>query len=216
FLDNGDFAEYALSDKSIDLWTELLPSFLDTIDTNDATSSTTVAAPPVFSEQAAAIASFETAWNHGNEEALRALFTPDASVDQEGFSPGHTDVNQIVAWALARNAMEVVASIDECAPAGETVRCNAEFDGPVFIALNLVPLRDTYTFTFEDGLIARISFVCQICENRDLEFKMGQWVRVQAPGATPSLIPSHTWVKTPEHAAFFLEWAVRWQEAGRP
>ena len=216
FLDNGDFAEYAMSDESIALWTELLPAFLDTVDTNDVTQSPAVVASTASSEQAAAIVSFETAWNDGNEEALRALFTPDASLDQEGFSPGHTDVDQIVAWALARNAMGVVASIDECAPAGETVTCNAEFDGPVFVALNFVPLRDIYTFAFEDGLIAHISFVCQICENPELEFKMGEWVRAQAPGVTPSLIPSHTWARTPEHAAFFLEWAVKWQEAGRP
>ena len=52
--------------------------------------------------------------------------------------------------ALARHAMEVVASIDDCVPAAETVKCSAEFDGPVMIALNFVPLTDIYTFTFED------------------------------------------------------------------
>lgn len=191
-----------------------------TTTTLDAAPSTTVAAPVVPAAQAAAIASFEAAWNDGDEEALRAVFAPDAGLEYRDAAFPFAGVDQIVAWALARQAMEVVASIDDCVPTdGETVTCTAEFDGAVISALNFVPLRDTYTITFEDDVITHIGVDCQICANRDLEFEMGQWVRSQAPGAQAQCspgCPTLVFVNTPEQAAYYLEWAVKWEEAGRP
>lgn len=193
----------------------LEPTAPSTTTSLDAAPSTTLAAPSVSSEQTATIASFEAAWNDGNEEALRALLTADASLEYDASQFG-LDNNQLMDWALSRRAMDVVASIGDCVPADETVKCSAEFDGPVIIALALAPLRDVYTFTFEGDLIAHIHTLCQICGDNGHEFTMGQWARTQASGTPPPLIHSYTDVRTPEEAAWYLEWAVRWHDAGRP
>lgn len=179
-------------------------------------STTTVPEPTVSARQAATIEALETAWNGGNEESFRALFAAGAYLAYADDPYPFTDVDLIVSWALARQSMGVVVSIDDCVPADETVRCTAEFDGPVIIAMDFVPLRDVYSFTFEDDLIASIDAVCQICGSGDNEYNMGQWVRTQAPGATPLSLPSHTRVRTPDDVAYYLEWAIKWQEAGRP
>lgn len=180
-----------------------------------AATPTTEPAPTVPAAQAATIAALEAAWNDGNEDALRALFAPDAVLEDSEF--GILDnIDKIVAWTNGRRAMEVVASIDDCVPADDAVRCTAEFDGVVPIALQQVPWRDNYTFSFEDGLISRIDTVCVICTDTVPELRMRDWVESIDDTVWESSFYGANLVSTPEKAAYFLEWAPKWQEAGRP
>jgi len=129
------------------------------------------------------------------------------------------DVDEIVAWSVNRLAMDVEFTIDGCASSGEAVKCTAEFDGPVMIALALVPWRDNYTFSFDDGLIVNIKVVCIICWDGTADNRVIDWVKEVDPTAfdgPPLTYFGSNKVLTPERAAFWLEWAPKWEEAGRP
>jgi hypothetical protein len=169
----------------------------------------------VSDAQAATIDSYATAWNDGNEEALRALFAPEVVMQDSQFGD-LADADQIVAWTAGRRAMEVAMTIGSCTPADEKVRCEAEFTGVVPIAMNYVPWRDTYTFSFEDGKISNIRVVCIICWDGDADLQLTTWVEETDSAAAALLAYGYNLVSTEERGAAWLEWAQKWQEAGRP
>jgi hypothetical protein len=199
-------------------------------DTPPATTPTTIAAPTttvaaieetttttevavMSDEQAATLAAYETTWNDGEWDAFRALFAPSATLEDSMFGV-LSDVDLIVTWSTYRQAMEVEFSIDGCAPSGETVACAAEFDGVVPIAMNTVPWRDRYAFSFEDGQITHIKVTCVICWNGAADDQLRAWVKTMDDTVVIHL--GYNLVLTEEEAAAWLEWAPKWQEAGRP
>jgi hypothetical protein len=171
--------------------------------------------PVPSAESLGVISGYETAWNDGNEDALRALFAADAILEDSTFGV-LDDVDDIVAWSVTRLAMEVEFAIEGCASSGEAVKCTAKFDGPVQIALTFVPWRDNYTFSFEDGLITNMKVVCIICWDGDVDDRVLDWVKEVDPTAWDVSYWASNLVQTPEKAAFWLEWAPKWEEAGRP
>jgi hypothetical protein len=172
--------------------------------------------PAPSEESLAAIAAYEAAWNAGNEDALRALLAADATLEDSTFGNVLDEVDEIVAWSVNRLAMEVEFTIDGCASSGEAVKCTAEFDGPVMIALALVPWRDNYTFSFEDGLITNMKVVCIVCWDGTADNRVLDWVKEVDPTAWDASYWGSNVVQAPEKAAFWLEWAPKWEEAGRP
>ena len=210
-----------------------------TVATTTATPTTTVAAieetpttvvaaieetPPtteivaiVSEAQTATIAAYQTAWNDGDEDAFRALFAPGAVIEnllmygQQGL-----DVDWLVNYSAGRRSMGTELSIDGCAPSGENVICTAEFDGLVPIAMNFVPWRDRYIFSFEDGQITYIKDSCIICWDGDADVRLTAWVKTVDPTAVAALGYGYNLPETEEKAAAWLEWAPKWQEAGRP
>jgi hypothetical protein len=188
----------------------------ETTTTTEVAETTTTTEVAVMSDaQAATIAAYETAWNDGEWEAFRALFAPSASLDDSMFGV-LADVDRIVAWSAARLAMGVEFSIDDCVPSGEGVRCEAEFDGPIPIAMNTVPWRDRYAFSFEDGKITNINVTCIICWDGGADDRLSAWVKTVDETAWKAKYYGYNGVSTAEAAAFWLEWAPKWQEAGRP
>jgi hypothetical protein len=178
-------------------------------------TTTTTEAPIVSEAQSATIAAYETAWNDGNEDALRALFAPGAILEDSTFGDLDT-IDKIVASSVNRLAMEVALSIDGCAASGEAVTCEAEFDGAVPVAMNFVPWRDRYVFSFEDGQITNIKVTCIICWDGGADQRLTAWVKTVDPTAVAALSFGYNLVLTEEKAAAWLEWAPKWQEAGRP
>jgi hypothetical protein len=184
--------------------------------TTEVVETTTTTEVAVMSdEQAATLAAYETTWNDGEWDAFRALFAPSATLEDSMFGV-LSDVDLIVTWSTYRQAMEVEFSIDGCAPSGETVACAAEFDGVVPIAMNTVPWRDRYAFSFEDGLITHIKVTCVICWDGNADARLTAWVDTVDDSAVTVLGFGYNLVLTEEKAAAWLEWAPKWQEAGRP
>jgi hypothetical protein len=179
------------------------------------TTTTTETAAIVSDAQSATIAAYETAWKDGDEDALRALFAAGASLEDSMFGV-IADVDGIVAWSAARLAMGVEFSIDDCVPSGDGVKCEAEFDGPVPVAMNQVPWRDNYKFTFEDGKITNIKVTCIVCWDGNADERLSDWVKTIDDTAWKAAYYGYNGVRTAEAAAYFLEWALKWQEAGRP
>lgn len=183
----------------------------------EETTTTEVAAvvPP---EQSATIAAYETAWNEGNEDAFRALFLPDAVIeDPWPHSQALFGVDWFVEQSAGRRMAGITLSIDNCglSGSGEAVVCEAEFDGAVPVAMNLVPWRDRYTVSFEDGLITDIAVACAICWNQAAEEQFAAWVKTVGEPVS-GLNKNYVFIGTAEKAAYWLEWAPKWQEAGRP
>lgn len=198
--------------------TETVAAVVETTTTTKAAEATTTteAAPVVSDEQAATIAAYQTTWNDGDEDAFRALFAPGAALeDPENFTRSG-DVDWIVEQSAGRLLAEISLSIYDCVLSGEeAVTCTAEFAGAVPIAMNFVPWRDTYVFSFEDELITHISQTCVICWDGDAEDRFGAWIKtVDEPQSTENY--GYILLGTEEKAAYWLEWAPKWQEAGRP
>jgi hypothetical protein len=179
----------------------------------EETPTTIVAA--VSDVETATIAAFETAWNDGDEDATRVLFAPGAVFENPILFDG-ADVDRLLRYSAGQRTMGTELSIDGCAPSGENVICTAEFDGLVPIAMNFVPWRDRYIFSFEDGQITHIKVSCIICWDGDADERLRAWVKTVDPTALATLTFAYNLPETEEKAAAWLEWAPKWQEAGRP
>lgn len=182
----------------------------------DETTTTTEVAAVVSDAQSATIAAYETTWNDGDENAFRALFAPGAVIeDPWPHSQALFGVDWLVEQSAGRRMAGIGLSINDCGLSGELVICEAEFDGLVPAAMNLVPWRDRYTFSFEDGLITDIAVACLICWDQGAEDRFAAWVTtVDEPPS--GLNRNYVFIGTEEKAAYWLEWAPKWQEAGRP
>jgi hypothetical protein len=212
--DTADDTPPATTPTTIAAPTTTVAAIQETTTTTEVVETTTTTEVAVMSDaQAATIAAYETSWNDGEWDAFRALFAPDASLDDSMFGV-LADVDLIVTWSTNRLAMGVEFSIDDCAPSGENVACNAQFDGVVPIAMNTVPWRDKYVFSFEDGLITHIKVTCVICWDGNADERLRAWVKTVDDTAPLKL--GYNKVLTEEEAAAWLEWAPKWQEAGRP
>ena len=187
----------------------------ETTTTTKVAETTTTEAAAISDSQAATLAAYETAWNDGNEDAFRALFaSPDVLLEDPENETRTGDIDFIVGQGVGRRAMGIELSIDGCSPWGETVVCTAEFDGPVPIAMNVVPWRDRYVFSFEDGQITHIKYSCIICWDGNAEDLIHTWV--DTVDKTVSLKFGYILVNTEEDGAAWLEWAPKWEEAGKP
>ena len=182
----------------------------------EETTTTTEVAPTVSDAQSATIAAYETAWNDGDEDAFRALFAPGAVIEVPVFFDGDHDVDRLVMHSAGHRTMETELSIDGCIPSGENVICTGEFDGLVPIAMNHVPWRDRYIFSFEDEQITHIVQSCIICWDGDADGRLTAWVKTVDPTAVDVLAFGYNLPNPLEKAAAWLEWAPKWQEAGRP
>jgi hypothetical protein len=212
--DTADDTSPATTPTTIAAPTTTVAAIEETTTTTEVVETTTTTEVAVMSDaQAATIAAYETSWNDGEWDAFRALFAPSASLEDSMFGV-LGDVDQIVTWSTYRLAMGVEFSIDDCAPSGETVVCAAEFDGVVPIAMNSVPWRDRYVFSFEDGLIAHIKVTCVICWDGNADDRLRAWVKTVDNSVVVQF--GYNLVLTEEKAAAWLEWAPKWQEAGRP
>jgi hypothetical protein len=80
--------------------------------------------------------------------------------------------------------------------------------------MNVVPWRDRYVFSFEDGQITHIKYTCIICWDGDAEDRFAAWVKTVDKTVSPRY--GYILVDTEEQAAVWLEWAPKWEEAGRP
>jgi len=98
---------------------------------------------------------------------------------------------------------------------GETVVCTAEFVGPVPTAMNFSPWRDRYVFSFDDGQITHIKYSCIICWDGDVEERFAAWVDTVDKTAYAGN-SAYILVDMEQKGAFWLEWAPKWEEAGRP
>jgi hypothetical protein len=195
--------------------TTTVAAIAETTTTTEVEETTTTTEVAVMSDaQSATIAAYETTWNDGNEDAFRALFAPGAVLEDPENETRTGDVDWIVNQGVGRRAMGIELSIDGCALSGETVVCTAEFDGPVPIAMNVVPWRDRYVFSFEDGQITHIKYTCIICWDGDAEDRFAAWVKTVDKTVSPRY--GYILVDTEEQAAVWLEWAPKWEEAGRP
>jgi hypothetical protein len=184
-----------------------------TVTAVEETPTTIVAV--VSDVETATIAAFETAWNDGDEDATRVLFAPGAVFENPILFDG-ADVDRLLRYSAGQRTMGTELSIDGCAPSGENVICTAEFDGLVPIAMNFVPWRDRYIFSFEDGQITHIKVSCIICWDGDADERLRAWVKTVDPTALATLTFAYNLPETEEKAAAWLEWAPKWQEAGRP
>ena len=180
-----------------------------------AETTTTAEAAAVSAAQAATIAAYQTTWNEGEWDAFRTLFVPGALLEEPEFLTTRSgDLDWILNQSTNRRLMEIELSIDGCVPSGEAVTCTAEFDGVVPIAMNAVPWRDKYVFSFEDELITHIKVTCVICWDGDADDRLRAWVNTVDNTAVVQL--GYILAETEEKAAAWLEWAPKWQEAGRP
>lgn len=182
----------------------------------EETTTTTEVTPTVSDAQSATITAYETAWNDGDEDAFRTLFAPGAVVEVPVFFDGEHDVDRLVMHSAGHRTMGTELSIDGCIPSGENVICTGEFDGLVPIAMNHVPWRGTYVFSFEDEQITHIVQSCIICWDGDAEERLTAWVKTVDPTAVDVLAFGYNLPNPLEKAAAWLEWAPKWQEAGRP
>ncbi|MCL1588844.1 MAG: nuclear transport factor 2 family protein [Actinomycetia bacterium] len=184
----------------------------------EETPTTTEVAPTVSDVQTATLAAYQTAWNDGDEDAFRALFAPGALLENSEYELQGGDVDRMLTYMRGRRAMGIELSIDGCAPSDETVICEAEFDGVVPIAMNFAPWRDRLIFSFEDEQITHIVTTCVICWNADTDREFLAWIQTQ--GVDQTLLDvldfGYTLIETEAKGAAWLEWAAKWQEAGRP
>jgi hypothetical protein len=185
----------------------------ETTTTTEVVETTTTTEVAAMSDaESATIAAYETAWNDGNEDAFRALFAPGAVIENPIFFDG-ADVDRLLKHNAGHRTMGTELSIDGCSPSGETVICTVEFDGVVPIAMNTVPWRDRYIFSFEDGQITHIKVSCIICWDGNADDRLRAWVKT----VDNTIIQlGYTLPESEEKAAAWLEWAPKWQEAGRP
>lgn len=214
--DTADDTSPATTPTTVAAPTTTVAAIEETTTTTEVAETTTTTEVAVMSDaEAATLAAYETTWNGGNEDAFRALFaSQDVLLEEpEHLTTRSGDVDFIVGQGIGRRAMEIVLSIDDCARSDDTVVCTAEFDGPVPTAINFSPWRDKYVFSFEDGQITHIKVTCVICINFDFEERLIAWARDQTDWGTKFGV---ILVNTEEEGAEWLEWASKWQEAGRP
>ena len=181
----------------------------------EETTTTTEVATTVSDAQSATIAAYETAWNDGDEDAFRALFTPGAVIEVPVFFDSD-DIDRLVMHSAGHRTMGTELSIDGCIPSGENVISTGEFDGLVPIAMNHVPWRDRYIFSFEDEQITHMVQSCIICWDGEADTRLTAWVKTVDPTAVDVLAFGYNLPNPLEKAAAWLEWAPKWQEAGRP
>lgn len=181
----------------------------------EETTTTTEAAVVVSDAQTAILAAYVTAWNTGDEDAFRVLFAPGVVIEKPVLNDG-ADVDRLLQHSAGMRAMGTELGIEGCAASGENVICEFQFDGLVPTAMNFGPWRDRYVFSFEDGQITHIKVSCIICWDGDADERLRAWVKTVDPTALDTLIFGYNLPLTEEKAAAWLEWAPKWQEAGRP
>ena len=180
---------------------------------------TTVAAaaveePVMTDEIVALLESYEAAFNDGDTNRFRLLFSADARrVDSR--DPGNSvSLDKIVDEMLWLGVRESTLDLNtsNCAATSYGVRCEAEYSGPVEAAMyeNGLLLR-TYRLHIDDGKITEIE---EACTNDDCRVQMS--VAIWAENAHGVRLVDWWPVLAGDDAELWLEYAPLWADAGRP
>jgi len=178
------------------------------------TTVAAVAEPEMTDELLALLESYEAAFNDGDADSFRSLFSVDAR-REDSRDPGNTvSVDRIVDEMLWLGVRESSLDLDvsNCVATDVGADCEAAYSGPVETAMYETGLLlRTYQLWVEDGKITRIK---ERCDNGDCRIQMSvvRWVQ-----ETHRVRLIDWWpVLAGDDAELWVEYAPLWAEAGRP
>jgi hypothetical protein len=175
-----------------------------------------VTTPPVPSELMNVVLGYETAFNEGDEVALRALFAPGAVrvPSDESVFQLNADVDGLVDEMVYYQARGSSLLVEDCSTIADDLSCVFVYSGPFETAAFQTSVPSRMRLVIADGQIAAISAQCGLCtfDNSALEDIIA-WAGAINPADSEIIAgaaPFYT--RTAEAGALWLTYAEQWRE----